>query len=88
MPLKGAMRGKQALKTWCLAKECHGESPEACIALRLCREAASKNGESLRVYRHPLSLWASAVRAISHGEKHALKRHNEAKASSQQVVLG
>ena len=34
MPLKGAMRGKQALKTWCLAKEYHGESLEACIALR------------------------------------------------------
>jgi len=34
MPLKGAMRGKQALKMWCLAKECHGESHEACRALR------------------------------------------------------
>ena len=34
MPLKGAMRGKQALKTWCLAEQCHGESHEACIALR------------------------------------------------------
>jgi hypothetical protein len=34
MPLKGAMRGKQALKTWCLAEKCHGESLEACIALR------------------------------------------------------
>jgi hypothetical protein len=34
MPLKGAMRGKQALKTWCWAEKCHGESLEACIALR------------------------------------------------------
>jgi len=34
MPLKGAMRGKPALKTWCLAEKCHGESPEACRALR------------------------------------------------------
>jgi hypothetical protein len=43
MPLKGAMRGKQALKTWCLAEECHGESPEACIALRVRREALWRN---------------------------------------------
>jgi hypothetical protein len=43
MPLKGAMRGKQSLKTWCLTKECHGESPEACIALRVRREALWRN---------------------------------------------
>ena len=35
MLLKGAMRGKQALKRWRLAKECHGDSQEACIALRV-----------------------------------------------------
>jgi len=34
MLLKGAMRRKQASKTWCLAETCHGESLEACIALR------------------------------------------------------
>ena len=34
MPLKGAVRRKQASKTQCLAEKCHGESPEACIALR------------------------------------------------------
>jgi hypothetical protein len=34
MPLQGARRGKQTLKTWCLAEDCHGESPEACRALR------------------------------------------------------
>jgi len=34
MLLKGVMRKKQASKMECLAKECHGESPEACIALR------------------------------------------------------
>lgn len=34
MLLKGAMRGRQALKTWCLAEMCHGDEPEACIALR------------------------------------------------------
>ena len=34
MPLKGAVRGKQAPKTQCLAEQCHGESLEACIALR------------------------------------------------------
>src|SRR5262247_1119928 len=28
------MRKKQASKMGCLAEECHGESPEACIALR------------------------------------------------------
>ena len=25
------------------------------------------------MYRHPMSFWTSAVRAISHGEKHVLK---------------
>jgi hypothetical protein len=34
MVLKGAMRGRQALKRWRLAEERHGESPEARIALR------------------------------------------------------
>jgi hypothetical protein len=34
MLLKGTMRGKRAFKKWCLAEWCHGESPEACIALR------------------------------------------------------
>jgi len=37
--LKSAMRGRQALKTWCLAKECHGDSQEVRIALRVRREA-------------------------------------------------
>jgi len=32
--LKGAMRRKQASKTWCLAEKCYGDSQEACIALR------------------------------------------------------
>jgi hypothetical protein len=32
--LKGVMRKKQAAKMECLAEECHGESPEACLALR------------------------------------------------------
>ena len=32
--LKGVVRGKQAPKTQRLAKTCHGESYEACIALR------------------------------------------------------
>src|SRR5713226_5721495 len=32
--LKGVVRGKQAPKTQRLAKTCHGESHEACIALR------------------------------------------------------
>ena len=31
---KGSMRKKQASKMGCLAEECHGASPEACIALR------------------------------------------------------
>jgi len=31
MLLKGVMRKKQALKMWCLAEECHGASPEACL---------------------------------------------------------
>ena len=35
MLLKGAMREKQAPKTWCLAEKCHGDSQEACIALRV-----------------------------------------------------
>jgi hypothetical protein len=39
MLLKGAMRRRQVSKTWCLAERCHGESPEACIALRVRREA-------------------------------------------------
>jgi len=43
MLLKGAMRGKQALKRWRLAKECHGDSQEACIALRVRREALWRN---------------------------------------------
>jgi hypothetical protein len=34
MALKGAMRGRQALKRWCLAEERYGASPEARIALR------------------------------------------------------
>jgi hypothetical protein len=34
MLLKGVMRKQQASKMECLAKGCHGESPEACIALR------------------------------------------------------
>lgn len=34
MLLKGVVRKKQASKMRCLAEECHGESPEACIALR------------------------------------------------------
>ena len=34
MPLKGALRRKQASKMRCLAEECHGDSQEACIALR------------------------------------------------------
>jgi hypothetical protein len=37
--LKGVMRKKQASKMGCLAEECHGASPEACIALRVRREA-------------------------------------------------
>ena len=32
--LKGAMRRKQASKTWCLAKKYQGDSQEACITLR------------------------------------------------------
>jgi len=28
------MREKQAPKTWRLAEQCHGDSQEACIALR------------------------------------------------------
>ena len=32
--LKGAVRGKQALKRQCLAKGYHGDSQEVCIALR------------------------------------------------------
>ena len=32
--LKGAMREKQAPKTWCLAERYHGDSQEACIVLR------------------------------------------------------
>jgi hypothetical protein len=32
--LKGTMRGKQASKRWCLAERYHGDSQEACIALR------------------------------------------------------
>jgi len=32
--LKGVVREKQAPKTQRLAKTCHGESHEACIALR------------------------------------------------------
>jgi len=43
MLLKGTMRGKQAPKRWCLAKECHGDSQEACIALRVRREALWRN---------------------------------------------
>jgi hypothetical protein len=39
MLLKGAVRGKQAPKTQCLAEQCHGDSQEACIALRVRREA-------------------------------------------------
>ena len=35
MALKGAMRGRQALKRWRLAEERQGESPEARIALWL-----------------------------------------------------
>jgi hypothetical protein len=34
MLLKGAMRRRQVSKKWCLTKRWHGESPEACIALR------------------------------------------------------
>ena len=34
MLLKGTMRERQAPKRWCLAEERHGDSPEACIALR------------------------------------------------------
>jgi hypothetical protein len=34
MLLKGAVRGRQALKTPCLAEREYGESPEVCIALR------------------------------------------------------
>src|SRR6266567_7486544 len=34
MLLKGVMRKKQASKMGCLAEECHGDSQEACIALR------------------------------------------------------
>ena len=34
MPLQGTLRGQQALKPWCVAAACHGESPEACRALR------------------------------------------------------
>jgi hypothetical protein len=34
MLLKGAVRRRQVSKTRCLAERCHGESPEACIALR------------------------------------------------------
>jgi hypothetical protein len=34
MLLKGVVRKKQASKMRCLAKECHGESHEACLALR------------------------------------------------------
>ena len=34
MLLQGTMRGRQAPKRWCLAEECHGEPPEACLALR------------------------------------------------------
>jgi hypothetical protein len=37
MVLKGTMRGRQALKRWCLAEERHGESPEARIAASLIR---------------------------------------------------
>jgi hypothetical protein len=32
--LQGVVRGKQAPKTQRLAKPCHGESHEACLALR------------------------------------------------------
>ena len=32
--LKGAMREKQAPKMWRLAEQCHGDSQEACLALR------------------------------------------------------
>jgi hypothetical protein len=41
MPLKGAVRGKQAPKTQCLAEQCHGESLEA-----VRREAACGNVET------------------------------------------
>src|SRR5436309_4300610 len=34
MALKDTMRRRQASKRGCLAEECYGESPEACIALR------------------------------------------------------
>ena len=42
-PLKGTVRRKQVSKTQCLAKECHGDSQEACIALRVRREALWRN---------------------------------------------
>ncbi len=32
--LKGTMRRKQASEMWCLAERYHGDSQEACIALR------------------------------------------------------
>jgi len=41
--LKGTMREKQAPEMWCLAEECHGESHEACIVLRVRREALWRN---------------------------------------------
>ena len=34
MALKGAVRGRQVPKKQCLAERCHGDSQEACIALR------------------------------------------------------
>jgi hypothetical protein len=88
MLLKGAVRRRQVSKKPCLTERCHGDSQEACIVLRVRREALWRNVvTTLGYYRYPLSRWGSASWATPWCEEHPPERHTEAKASTQEGVL-
>jgi len=74
MALKGVMSGRQVRKTWCLAERWHGDSQEACIALRgtdtlayLAYDASqsspkpnSRLGSKVRHMDIPTAMWKEA----------------------------
>jgi len=74
MALKGAVRRRQVFKTQCLAERCHGDSQEACIALRgtdtlayLAYDASQSSpkpnaclGSKIRHVDIPAAMWKEA----------------------------
>src|SRR5712664_686799 len=65
MALKGAVRRRQVFKTQCLAERCHGDSQEACIALRGRNTLAYLAYDASQSILKPNSCLGSKVRPMA-----------------------